>query len=130
MKSFIQNFCKISYKNYCSFKVCYQHYFPILCFLILPCKGQTVLNNGLLNFITVLQTLFSGNTKLLRAFSPKISESEVSFLFFFLIATLFIYLFIYLYIARFDMIIFFEDVYVYIHEGYCSVACFFGTVFV
>ena len=42
-------------------------------------QGQTSLNNELLDFITVLQTLFSGNTKLLRAFSPKISAPALSF---------------------------------------------------
>lgn len=42
-------------------------------------QGQTALNNELLDFITVLQTLFSGNTKLLRAFSPKISAPALSF---------------------------------------------------
>jgi len=41
--------------------------------------GQTALNNELLDFITGLQTLFSGNTRLLRAFSPKISAPALSF---------------------------------------------------
>lgn len=30
-------------KNYCSSYVCYWHYFPILCFLILPCKDRQLL---------------------------------------------------------------------------------------
>ena len=42
-------------------------------------QGQTALNNELLDFITGLQTLFSGNTRLLRAFSPKISAPALSF---------------------------------------------------
>ena len=42
-------------------------------------QGQTALNNELLDFITGLQTLSSGNTRLLRAFSPKISAPVLSF---------------------------------------------------
>ena len=42
-------------------------------------QGQTALNNELLDFITGLQTLFSGNTRLLRAFSPKVSAPALSF---------------------------------------------------
>lgn len=61
MKPFVHNFCKFLVKTvvFFFFKVYYQHYFPIVYFLILPCKGQTVLNNMLLNFIAVLQTLYS-----------------------------------------------------------------------
>ena len=82
MKSFIQNFWKISYqkkKKLLFFLRMLLTLLPNIVFSHSTLQGQTALNNELLDFITVLQTLFSGNTKLLRAFSPKISEPALSF---------------------------------------------------